>query len=108
MMLLNGIVTIFSFDRDKDDFVKLGTFNAWVRRMKRIRNMRKGTYFCDNFDVRIPFADVSKINIGDLIYFGDMDEKDFVLEECRKIAVISCNSYGRNPHWHLEAEYEYR
>ena len=107
-MLLNEVVTIFSFDKEKDDFVKKGSFNAWVRRMKRIRNMKRGTYFCDNFDVRIPKDDIDEINIGDLIYFGVADEKDFSVEKCRKIAVISCNSFGRNPHWHLEAEYEYR
>lgn len=107
-MLTNEFVTIFTFDDEKDDYVKKGTFRAWVRRMRRIRNMKKGTYFCDNFDVRIERDAVDEVNVGDLIYFGDMREEEFSLSQCRKIAVVSCNSFGRIPHWHLEAEYEYR
>lgn len=107
-MLTNEVVTLFAYDREKDDFVKKGTFDAWVRRMRRIRNMRKGTYYCDNFDVRIDRNAVDEINVGDMIYFGILDGESFSVDKCRKIAVISCNNYGRKPHWHLEAEYEYR
>ena len=103
----NGVVTIFSFDRAKDEFVKKGVFRCWVRRMKRLRNTSRGEYCCDNFDVRIALGNVDEINVGDMIYFGHMNQ-GFSMEKCRKIAVVSKNDFGRNPHWHLEAEYEYR
>ena len=104
----NEVVTIFSYDRRKGDYVRKGVFDAWVRRMGRVRNTRKGTYVCDNFDVRIGLNKVDEINVGDLIYFGELKESEFNVVLCRKIAVVSCLNFGRNPHWHLEAEYEYR
>ena len=108
MMSSNEIVTIFSFDKAKGEFVKKGTFPAWVRRMRRLRNSKRGTYFCDNFDVRIALELVEEIDAGDLVFFGKPEDGEIRLDKCRKVAVVSKNAYGINPHWHLEAEYEYR
>ena len=108
MMPVNEVVTIFAYDREKADFVRKGTFSAWVRRMQRLRNTSRGTYYCDNFDVRISTDVLDLVNAGDLIFFGTLTEDEFAVEKCRKIAVVSCNRFGVNPHWHLEAEYEYR
>ena len=104
----NEIVTLYSFDKETGDYVRKGAFPAWVRRMSRVRNMRKGTYFCDNFDVRIAKDKVDEVNVGDLIFFGELKNEDFTVTKCRKIAVVSPNLFGLTPHWHLEAEYEYR
>ncbi len=107
-MIVNERVTIFAYSKEEGDYVKKKTVPAWVRRMKRIRNSQKGVYFCDNFDVRIEYGLIDAVNVGDLIFFGVPDNDELPIDKCRKIAVVAENTYGLNPHWHLEAEYEYR
>ncbi len=107
-MIENDKVTIFAYSADVGDYVKKKTVPAWVRRMRRMRNSGNGVYFCDNFDVRIRLELIDQVSIGDLIFFGELKDNEFSVDKCRKIAVVAENSYGLNPHWHLEAEYEYR
>ncbi len=107
-MLENGVVTLFSLDSDGGDYVKYGTYPAWIHCKKRLRSTEKGVYFRDNFDVRIDHGQVKKISVGDLIYFGEMSQDEFSVAECRRVAVVAENNFGTTPHWHLQAEYEYR
>lgn len=104
----NGVVTIFSFDRKTGEYVRKGVFPSWVRRRLRSRGSKAGTYCCDDFDVRIALNAVDEINVGDMIYFGELKKSDFSMGECRRVAVVSRNDFGLNPHWHLESEREYR
>ena len=107
-MLKNGVVTLFSLDADEEKFVRKGCYPAWIHQNKRLRNNENGVYFRDSFDVRIESELLDDVNVGDLIFFGEMAEGKFSVSECRKIAVVVKNDYGENPHWHLQAEYEYR
>ena len=107
-MLTNSTVTLFRPESSGGDFKKLGEYAAWTQRKQRIRNTSDGIYFCDNFDVRIPLGLISLVEVGDLICFGSLAEEEFRPEKCRKVAVASENTFGSNPHWHLEAEVQYR
>ena len=107
-MLKNGVVTVFTTDSQNERFVKRGVFDAWVYRKKRLRTNENGVYCRDSFDVRINLSLVEEIIEGDMIYFGQLDEEDFAVEKCRRIAVVGKNCFGANPHWHLQAEYDYR
>lgn len=104
----NGIVSIFTPDMTGDGFVKRGSFDAWIHRKKRLRNTGNGVRVCDKFDVRISADKVECIEPGDLIAFGEMGTEEFSATECRRIAEVCENRFGASPHWHLEAEYEYR
>lgn len=107
-MLKNGVVTLFTLGPDGEDYEKCGTYPAWVHSKKRLRSTERGIYFRDNFDVRIERSLIEHISVGDLIYYGEMSRKDFSVAECRRIAVVTENNFGGIPHWHLQAEYEYR
>lgn len=107
-MLKNGVVTLFTLSPDGDDYVRCGTFPAWIHCKRRLRSTERGVYFRDNFDVRIEHGLVERVSVGDLIYFGEMSQEDFSVAECRRVAVVAENNFGTMPHWHLQAEYEYR
>lgn len=107
-MLKNGVVTIFTLDPKGERFVKKGVFDAWIYHQKRLRTNENGVYCRDSFDVRIALCLVDEILEGDLIYFGGLDEADFAVAKCRRVAVVGKNCFGANPHWHLQAEYDYR
>lgn len=107
-MLKNGVVTLFTLSAGGNDYERRGTFPAWIHYKKRLRSTDKGVYFRDNFDVRIEHSLVECISVGDLIYFGEMSSENFSVAECRRVAMVSENSFGGTPNWHLQAEYEYR
>ncbi len=107
-MLENGVVTLFTLSPDGEDYVRYGTYPAWIHSKKRLRSTGKGIYFRDNFDVRIEHKLIKSVSVGDLIYLGEMSQEDFSVAECRRIAVVAENDFGGTPHWHLQAEYEYR
>ena len=107
-MLKNGVVTLFALSPDGEDYKRCGTYPAWIHCKKRLRSTEKGIYFRDNFDVRIERKLIKCISVGDLIYFGDMGQDEFSVAECRRVAVVAENNFGSTPHWHLQAEYEYR
>ena len=107
-MLKNGMVTLFTLSPDGEDYVRCGTFPAWINCKRRLRSTERGVYFRDNFDVRIEHGLVERVSVGDLIYFGEMSQEDFSVAECRRVAVVAENNFGTMPHWHLQAEYEYR
>ena len=107
-MLENGIVTLFSLDDEKESFVRKGSFPAWIHQNKRLRNNENGVYFRDSFDVRIGLELLDDISVGDLIFFGEWTDEEASVSECKKIAVVVKNDFGERPHWHLQAEYEYR
>ena len=107
-MLENGGVTIFALGSDGEDYVKCGTYPAWIHSKKRLRSTERGIYFRDNFDVRIAHKLIRRVSVGDLIYLGEMSQEEFSVAECRRIAVVAENDFGITPHWHLQAEYEYR
>lgn len=107
-MLENGVVTLFALSPDGEDYTKCGTYPAWIYRKRRLRSTEKGIYFRDNFDVRIEHKLAERISVGDLIYFGEMSQEEFSVAECRSVAAVAENNFGGTPHWHLQAEYEYR
>ncbi len=107
-MLENGVVTLFTLSPDGEDYTKCGTYPAWIHCKKRLRSTERGIYFRDNFDVRIEHKLINQISLGDLIYFGEISQDEFSVAECRRIAVVAENNFGGIPHWHLQAEYEYR
>ncbi len=107
-MLENGIVSIFTPDPAGENFVKRGSFGAWIHRRRRLRDTESGVRFCDKFDVRITIDKADCIKRGDLIAFDEVATEDFSVAKCRKIAAVTENRFGNFPHWHLEAEYEYR
>lgn len=107
-MLKNGVVTLFTLDAEGKTFVKKGTYPAWVHKKSRLRNTEDGVYGRDSFDIRIELGLLTEVTVGDLVFFGEMTEEDFSVADCRKIAVATQNNFGNNPHWHLQAEYEYR
>ena len=107
-MLENGVVTLFEQSPDGEDYKRCGTYPAWIHLKKRIRSTENGVYFRDNFDVRIEHSLINQIAVGDLIYFGEMSQEEFSVAECRRVAVVAENNFGATPHWHLQAEYEYR
>lgn len=107
-MVTNGVVTLFRAGEKGGDFKSLGSFPAWVQRKQRLKNTNEGFYLCDDYDVRIPQPSLENVAPGDLIYFGRLAEKDFRVEKCRKVAAATENAYGGSPHWHLEAEVQYR
>ena len=107
-MLENGIVSIFTPDKAGDGFVKRGSFGAWIHHKKILRDTGNGVRSCDKFDVRIAIDKVECIEPGDLIAFAEIGSEEFSASECRRIAEVCENRFGASPHWHLEAEYEYR
>lgn len=107
-MCENGFVTLFSPDSEREKFVRTGVFPAWIYHKERLRNTEKGVYKRDNFDVRIKAELVEDISLGDLVFFGEMSEQDFELAKCRRISAVAKNDFGGCPHWHIQAEYEYK
>ena len=107
-MLENGVVTLFVLSPDKEDYELCGTYPAWIHRRKRLRRTDGGIYFRDNYDVRIERRFLNRISVGDLLYFGEMGNENFSVAECRRVASVTENNFGGSPHWHLQAEYEYR
>lgn len=106
-MRKNGFVTIFTAD-GKGDFRIRTTCPGWIYRKHRLRNIGGGVHLCDNFDVRIPLDALESVAVGDLICFGKLTQAEFAPGLCRKVASVSRNNFGSQPHWHLEAEYQYR
>ncbi|MBO4941682.1 MAG: hypothetical protein J6D15_05725 [Clostridia bacterium] len=107
-MLENGVVTVFSQKTKGGDFVKIACCPAWIYKKERLRNKADGVYLRDSFDVRIGLSHLENVSVGDLIFFGEIEESDFFAGKCRRIATITKNEKGTFPHWHLWAEYEYR
>lgn len=107
-MLQNGVVTIFVLDAEGENYVKKGVFPAWMHSKKRLRTNSVGVYLRDNFDVRIGLDCLDEVSVGDLVFFGEMSEADLDVARCGRIAAVGRNDFGSQPHWHLQAEYEYR
>ncbi|MBE7024234.1 MAG: hypothetical protein E7412_07210 [Ruminococcaceae bacterium] len=104
----NGVVTLFTLDEKKESFVKLGVYPAWIYHKERLRNTEKGVYKRDNFDVRIKHDLLERVSLGDLVFFGELPKQEFELSQCRRISAVSENNIGSCPHWHIQAEYEYK
>ena len=107
-MLENGVVTIFAQEAKGGDLLKVVCCPAWVHKKERLRSKADGVYRRDSFDVRIDLKHVKNVSAGDLIFFGEMEQNDFSAHKCRRIATVAKNEAGSFPHWHLQAEYEYR
>lgn len=107
-MITNGFVTLFCSTEPCGEFKRAGVFPAWIRRKQRLRNTAEGIFLCDTFDVRIENQHLKSVAVGDLIYFGELEESEFRPEKCRKVAAATENTFGTVPHWHLEAEVQYK
>ena len=103
----NGVVTVFRPYSGETGILCLGTFPAWVKHEKAIKNDAAGVYQDDRFDVRIKKEHIDDIEVGDLLFFGRAEAGCVKTSECRRIAVVSLNSFGLNQHWHLRSEYRY-
>lgn len=102
----NGVVTVFCIDGKKENYVSRGSVRAWIRHQARLRDQGNGTRICDTFDVRIALGLLDEVKPGDLIFFGEADTAE--IAQCRRVAAVRRNNFGRTPHWHIEAEYMYR
>ncbi len=107
-MCVNGVVTLFALDADGESFVRRGEFPAWIYHKERLRNTEKGVYKRDNFDIRVERNILENVKTGDLVFFGKMNSEKPDISKCRRVSAVSDNSFGANPHWHFQAEYEYR
>ena len=90
-MITNGVVSIFTLDDSEENFVKRGSFDAWIHHKKRFRNIENGVRLCDRFDVRIAIDKAEQILPGDMMAFSDVAMEDFSVAKCRKIAVVTEN-----------------
>ncbi len=107
-MLTNSYVTLLRFDEASGEYTLIGCYSAWVHRQRRTRSEKGGTYSRDVFDVRIPHSVDGGILTDDLIYFGKVESALPAPAECSRIAAVTENRTGHCPHWHLEAENQYR
>ncbi len=107
-MLTNSTVTIFRFDPIRGEYKNLGSCAAWVYKQSRTRTDSGGTYSRDIFDVRIPCRPSYAISTDDLICFEQTDREMPDPESCCRIAAVTENRFGSFPHWHIEAENQYR
>lgn len=107
-MLVNSYVTLMRFDETSGEYVCIGTYSAWVHRQRRTRTEKGGAYSRDVFDVRIPHRIDGGIAPDDLIYFGLSNSVLPTPNQCSRVAAVTQNSIGSCPHWHVEAENQYR
>lgn len=107
-MTENSVVTLFRPGSGASGILCLGTVPAWVSREKIVKNDSRGVYSEDSFDVRIKTQHLINIMPGDLIFFGRAETGCAELSECQRIAAVTLNDFGTNPHWHLRSEYKYR
>ena len=101
-MLTNSEVTLFRYDSSADDYVKTGTFPAWVYRKRESRNTEKGHRHADTLHIRIAHDTGADVRTDDLAVLGSAAECN--LKECMRISCVTVNSYGSAPHIHMEAE----
>lgn len=107
-MTENSVITLFRPNSGASGLLCLGTVPAWVNREEVIKNDGRGIYTDDNFDIRIKRKCVKNIKPGDLVFFGRAESSCVRASECRRIAAVTLNEVGTNPHWHLRSEYRYR
>lgn len=107
-MRTNGIVTLFRFDEKVAEYARVGTFPAWVYRQTRTRATESGAHNRDVFDVRIAHKIEGGVHTDDLICFRRIDTSSPPMDECSRIAAAVENRVGLRPHWHIEAENQYR
>lgn len=101
-MLTNSEVTLFRYDSSADDYVKTGTFPAWVYRKRESRNTENGRQHADTFHIRIAPDSAADVRVDDLAILGGADECN--LKECMRLSRVTVNSFGSVPHIHMEAE----
>lgn len=107
-MISNSFVTLFRFDDSKGKYERQGAYPAWVHRRMKLRDREDGTREQDAFDVRIESRLLRTCRVGDMIYFGRTSDAAPDLARCRRVAAVSDNRFGGNPHWRLKAEFDYR
>ena len=107
-MQTNSFVTLFRFDEASGEYSRIGSFAAWVYMQSRTRTDSGGTYPHDIFDVRIPCKIKGGVKTDDLISFEKTSAASPVIGECSRIAAVTENRIGSCPHWHIEAENQYR
>ncbi len=101
-MLTNSEVTLFRYDSSADDYIKTGTFSAWVYRKRESRNTENGRQHADTFHIRIAPDSAADIRTDDLAVLGSAVKCN--LKECMRISCVTVNSCGSAPHIHMEAE----
>ena len=107
-MQTNGYVTHYKYDQLLGEYVFNGSFPAWIYSQERTRAERGGVYGRSVFDVRFPLSSVENICTDDLIRFEKCTDAPPCIEKCFRIAAVTKNSFGSFPHWHIEAENQYR
>ncbi len=107
-MLTNSKITFFGFNKAHGKYENCGCHPAWVQKKERIKNSDFGVRKCDRFDVRVSLTYDLSVTVGDLIYFGEQTATYPELSKCVRISGITKNNFGSEPHWHFEAENEYR
>lgn len=104
--MTNSEITLFRYDEAADEYLNIGTFEAWVHKKDRLHRDGDGETERDCFAVRISADKVSKILIGDRIFFGASTER-VSSEKCKTVSWVKDNRFGTQPHWAIEAEYRY-
>ena len=100
-MLTNARVSLLRYSTDTDDYISIGTFNAWVFEKKAISNSVNGDENADVIHVRINLSDIDNVSVGDYVFIGE--KPNIVnLSECRKVTRVAKNNYGTAKHWHIE------
>ena len=101
-MLTNSEVTLFRYDRDSDDYIKIGTFRAWTYRKRNSRSTENGRRSADTLSIRIAPDTAADVRADDLAVLGKADVCN--LKECMRLSRVTVNSFGSVPHIHMEAE----
>lgn len=105
-MLTNSEITLFRYSPDKDMYLNIGVFKAWVHLKNRLHKSDGGEERRDCFIVRIQADESVEIKNGDRIFFGNRtggcEGLDF-----KTVSRVRDNRFGSIPHWTLEAEYRY-
>ena len=107
-MQTNGYVTLYRFDPSAGEYSSVGSFSAWIYKQERTRAEMGGVYTRSVFDVRLPLDAVKEICVNDLVRFEKCTTAPPELDKCYRIAAVTENKFGAFPHWHFEAENQYR
>ena len=100
-MLTNAKISLLRYSADTDEYVNIGTFNAWAFEKKAISNSVNGDENTDVIHIRINLSDIDSIKVGDFVCIGEkVSTTD--MAECRKVIRVTRNYYGSNKHWHIE------
>ena len=102
-MTTNGIITIYHFDEEKDEYARVWIGGASIYRKRQILSEKNGERTASEAIIRIPTARELKISCGDYIYIGKgarLPEK----EKCFYVTGYSDNRRGGLKHWRIDCD----